>query len=86
VAQYCLHALAAASGLRSKAAVRRLIVVTLTALRPLWNTPCRIVKAIRRDDDSAMKAREYTVKGMTCSHCVASVRDEVSELAGVAGL
>jgi copper chaperone len=44
------------------------------------------VKAIRRDDDSAMKAREYTVKGMTCSHCVASVRDEVSEVAGVAGV
>jgi hypothetical protein len=35
---------------------------------------------------SAMKAREYTVKGMTCSHCVASVRDEVSEVAGVAGV
>ena len=85
-AQYCLHALAAASGLRSKAAVRRLIAVTLTALRPYGIPPCRIVQAIRRDDDSAMKAREYTVKGMTCSHCVASVRDEVSEVAGVAGV
>ena len=28
-------------------------------------------------------AREYTVEGMTCSHCVASVREEVSEVAGV---
>jgi len=27
--------------------------------------------------------REYTVQGMTCSHCVASVTEEVSEVAGV---
>jgi copper chaperone len=27
--------------------------------------------------------REYSVHGMSCSHCVASVRDEVSEVAGV---
>jgi copper ion binding protein len=27
--------------------------------------------------------RTYTVRGMTCSHCVASVSEEVSELAGV---
>jgi copper chaperone CopZ len=27
--------------------------------------------------------REYTVAGMTCSHCVLSVREEVSEIAGV---
>jgi copper chaperone len=27
--------------------------------------------------------RDYTVKGMTCSHCVLSVREEVSEIAGV---
>ena len=27
--------------------------------------------------------RTYTVAGMTCGHCVASVREEVSELAGV---
>ena len=27
--------------------------------------------------------RTYTVSGMTCSHCVASVREEVSEVAGV---
>lgn len=25
----------------------------------------------------------YTVKGMTCAHCVASVTEEVSEVAGV---
>lgn len=27
--------------------------------------------------------RTYTVQGMTCDHCVASVSEEVSEVAGV---
>ena len=30
------------------------------------------------------ETREYIVTGMTCSHCVASVREEVSQVAGVA--
>ncbi len=34
LARYCLHALTAASGLPSKAAVRRLVKVTLAGLRP----------------------------------------------------
>jgi AcrR family transcriptional regulator len=34
LASYCLHALAAASTLRPKAAVRRLVAVTLAGLRP----------------------------------------------------
>ena len=34
LARYCLHALAAASGAPSKAAVRRLVAVTLAGLRP----------------------------------------------------
>ena len=34
LANYCLHALAAASSLPSKAAVRRLVTVTLAGLRP----------------------------------------------------
>lgn len=34
LAAYCLHALAAASSLPSKAAVRRLVMVTLAGLRP----------------------------------------------------
>jgi AcrR family transcriptional regulator len=34
LARYCLHALAAASGLRSGAAVRRLVAVTMAGLRP----------------------------------------------------
>lgn len=28
-------------------------------------------------------ARTYTVQGMTCEHCVLSVREEVSEISGV---
>jgi AcrR family transcriptional regulator len=35
LASYCVHALAGASRLRSKAAVRRLVTVTLAGLRPL---------------------------------------------------
>jgi hypothetical protein len=34
LASYCLHALAAASSLPSKTAVRRLVTVTLAGLRP----------------------------------------------------
>jgi len=34
LASYCLHALTAAGGLQSRAAVRRLLAVTLAGLRP----------------------------------------------------
>ena len=30
-----------------------------------------------------MDEKTYTVTGMTCSHCVLSVREEVGEVAGV---
>jgi copper chaperone len=30
-----------------------------------------------------VETRGYTVEGMTCSHCVLSVREEVSEVPGV---
>ena len=33
-----------------------------------------------------MSEKTYTVVGMTCAHCVLSVREEVSELAGVAAV
>lgn len=33
--------------------------------------------------DTAMIEQHYLVEGMTCSHCVASVTEEVSEVAGV---
>lgn len=29
------------------------------------------------------KTRTYAVSGMTCAHCVASVREEVGDVAGV---
>ena len=32
---------------------------------------------------SATATATFTVSGMTCSHCVASVKEEVSEIAGV---
>ena len=32
---------------------------------------------------STEATREYTVSGMTCAHCVMSVREEVSEVSGV---
>ncbi len=33
-----------------------------------------------------MNERTYTVTGMTCGHCEMSVREEVSEVAGVSGV
>lgn len=33
-----------------------------------------------------MTTTEYTVTGMTCAHCEMSVKEEVSELAGVQGV
>lgn len=33
-----------------------------------------------------MTTTTYTVDGMTCGHCVASVTEEVSRLAGVSGI
>jgi copper chaperone CopZ len=34
----------------------------------------------------AMSERVYTVQGMTCGHCVASVTGEVSKVEGVHGV
>ncbi|MEV0611966.1 cation transporter [Nonomuraea sp. NPDC050404] len=31
-----------------------------------------------------MSTATYTVKGMTCGHCVSSVKEEVGEVSGVA--
>ena len=38
------------------------------------------------DTTIASEARIYTVAGMTCSHCVSSVHEELSELDGVRGV
>lgn len=35
---------------------------------------------------SADDARSYTVDGMTCSHCTASVTEEVERVPGVTGV
>ena len=32
------------------------------------------------------QTRDFTVEGMTCSHCVLSVREEVSEVRGVSAV
>jgi copper chaperone len=32
------------------------------------------------------ETRDYTVQGMTCSHCVLSVREEISEVPGVSAV
>ncbi len=33
--------------------------------------------------EQTIETRQYTVQGMTCAHCVMSVREEVAEVAGV---
>ena len=33
-----------------------------------------------------MSDRTYTVQGMTCGHCKASVTEEITELSGVTGV
>ncbi|MEV0390505.1 copper ion binding protein [Nonomuraea sp. NPDC050643] len=33
-----------------------------------------------------MSTATYTVKGMTCGHCVSSVKEEVGEVAGVSSV
>jgi len=33
-----------------------------------------------------MSTATYTVKGMTCGHCVGSVKEEVGQVAGVTGV
>ena len=33
-----------------------------------------------------MATRQFTVEGMTCEHCEMSVKEEISEIAGVANV
>jgi copper chaperone len=35
------------------------------------------------NENRTTRSRVYSVVGMTCSHCVASVREEVAEVGGV---
>jgi copper chaperone CopZ len=39
-----------------------------------------------RYDEEHMMETIYSVGGMTCGHCVSSVREEISKLDGVAGV
>ena len=41
---------------------------------------------IRNREDSDMATTEFKVTGMTCSHCEMSIREEVSEIDGVADI
>jgi copper chaperone len=36
--------------------------------------------------NQTIQIREYTVHGMTCAHCVLSVREEVSEIPGASAV
>lgn len=38
------------------------------------------------EKEKDMTTTTYTVKGMTCGHCVSSVKEEVSEVSGVTGV
>jgi copper ion binding protein len=38
------------------------------------------------DDKNRTDNREYSVEGMTCSHCVMAVTDQVEQVAGVTGV
>lgn len=44
--------------------------------------PARIKERIVGD----VSEQTFTITGMTCDHCASSVREEVSEVAGVAGV
>ena len=48
LAEYCLHAVSAAGGLRSRAAVHRLVMVTMTGLLPGGASASEAAAAIRR--------------------------------------
>ncbi len=38
------------------------------------------------EENPMSETSTYTVTGMTCEHCVASVTEEITELAGVEGV
>jgi copper chaperone len=41
---------------------------------------------LNRPKENAMTSSTYTVTGMTCAHCVASVSEEVGAIDGVTGV
>ncbi|GGN12087.1 heavy metal transport/detoxification protein [Actinoplanes campanulatus] len=44
------------------------------------------LSASANDKETVMAVRTYTVTGMTCSHCVNSVTEEVGRIPGVTGV
>jgi copper chaperone CopZ len=45
-----------------------------------------VTRTDRRPQEDPVEQKTYTVTGMTCGHCEMSVREEVSEVAGVDGV
>jgi copper chaperone len=52
----------------------------MLAFVPIYPCPVLELAPMNRPTN---ETHEYTVQGMTCSHCVVSVREEVSAVAGV---
>jgi copper chaperone len=52
-------------------------------LRFVWHTLPEYQGDVMDRSAQTPAARQYTVVGMTCAHCVLSVREEVSEVPGV---
>ena len=50
------------------------------------SAPTRTKDTMENHTDTTPQSRDYTVTGMTCAHCVLSVREEVGEVAGVASI
>jgi copper chaperone CopZ len=46
-----------------------------------WDTPFPYLEATMASETTT--TRTYSVTGMTCGHCEASVREEIGEVAGV---
>jgi copper chaperone CopZ len=46
-------------------------------------SPAEIPPIGMENEMSESRDSQYTVRGMTCEHCVASVREEVGQVAGV---
>ncbi len=44
------------------------------------------MSSLTPDMEIVMSVKTYTVQGMTCGHCVSSVKEEVGEIAGVTGV
>jgi copper chaperone CopZ len=55
-------------------------------LRYTADTPWDYGDLVMEPLEQTADTREYVVQGMTCDHCVLSVREEVSEVPGVSAV